>query len=79
MAIGDAAQTYVLLAIGDALVAQLPSLMLSIAAAAIVTRVASTYDLAGQIGSQFGSYKTWMPVAVILAPARRDARHAALS
>ncbi len=66
MAVGEAAQTYVLLAIGDALVAQLPSLMLSIAAAAIVTRVASTYDLAGQIGSQFGSHKTWMPVAVIL-------------
>jgi flagellar biosynthesis protein FlhA len=66
MAVGEAAQTYVLLAIGDALVAQLPSLMLSIAAAAIVTRVASSHDLAGQIGSQFGSHKTWMPVAVIL-------------
>ncbi|MCW3846909.1 flagellar biosynthesis protein FlhA [Sphingomonas sp. LB-2] len=67
MAVGDAAQTYILLAIGDALVAQLPSLMLSIAAAAIVTRVASKLDLAGQIGSQFGSHKTWTPVAVILA------------
>jgi len=67
MAVGEAAQTYILLAIGDALVAQLPSLMLSIAAAAIVTRVASKHDLAGQIGSQFGSHKTWAPVAVILA------------
>jgi flagellar biosynthesis protein FlhA len=66
MAVGDAAQHYIMLAIGDALVAQIPALMLSIAAAAIVTRVTSSQDLAGQIGSQFGSYKTWMPVAVIL-------------
>jgi flagellar biosynthesis protein FlhA len=66
MTIADAARTYILLAIGDALVAQLPSLMLSIAAAAIVTRVTSTFDLAGQIGSQFGSARTWTPVAVIM-------------
>ncbi|MGK6318447.1 flagellar biosynthesis protein FlhA [Sphingomonas sp. DT-204] len=67
LGVKEAAQTYVLLAIGDALVAQLPSLMLSIAAAAIVTRVTSTDDLAGQIGSQFSSHKTWTPVAAILA------------
>ncbi len=66
MSIGDAAKGYILLAIGDALVAQLPSLMLSIAAAAIVTRVSSDKDLAGQIGGQFGSPRTWTPVAVIL-------------
>ncbi|WP_375422470.1 flagellar biosynthesis protein FlhA [uncultured Sphingomonas sp.] len=66
MSIADAAHNYILLAIGDALVAQLPSLMLSIAAAAIVTRVNSDKDLAGQIGSQFGASKTWMPVACIL-------------
>lgn len=67
MAVGEAAQTYILLAIGDALVAQVPGLMLSIAAAAIVTRVTSQHDLSGQIGSQFASHKTWMPVAGILA------------
>ncbi|WP_431312139.1 flagellar biosynthesis protein FlhA [Sphingomonas immobilis] len=67
MTIGAAAHNYVLLAVGDALVAQIPSLMLSIAAAAIVTRVKSSLDLAGQIGSQFGSARTWTPVAVILA------------
>ncbi|OWK30720.1 flagellar biosynthesis protein FlhA [Sphingomonas mucosissima] len=66
MTIADAAKGYTLLAIGDALVAQLPSLMLSIAAAAIVTRVSSEKDLAGQIGSQFGSPRTWTPVAGIL-------------
>src|SRR3982751_1573877 len=66
MSLGDAAHNYVLLAIGDALVAQLPSLMLSIAAASIVTRVTSSHDLAGQIGSQFGASRTWTPVAGIL-------------
>jgi flagellar biosynthesis protein FlhA len=67
MAVGEAAESYILLAIGDALVAQLPGLMLSIAAAAIVTRVTSDRDLSGQIGSQFASHKTWTPVAGILA------------
>ena len=66
MTIAAAAKSYILLAIGDALVAQLPSLMLSIAAAAIVTRVSSDKDLAGQIGGQFGSPRTWTPVAIIL-------------
>ncbi|MCP3732837.1 flagellar biosynthesis protein FlhA [Sphingomonas sp. MG17] len=68
MTIGEAAQTYVLLAIGDALVAQIPALLLSIAAAAIVTRVSANKEqgLADQIGSQFGSHKTWTPVAVII-------------
>ncbi len=67
MSIAEAAQTYVLLAIGDALVAQLPALLLSIAAAAIVTRVNADkeQDLTGQIGSQFASHRTWTPVAVI--------------
>jgi flagellar biosynthesis protein FlhA len=66
LGLGEAAKTYTLLAIGDALVAQIPALMLSIAAAAIVTRVSSSLDLAGQIGSQFASTRTWAPVAAIV-------------
>jgi len=66
LGVSEAAKTYVLLAVGDALVAQIPGLLLSIAAAAIVTRVASSHDLAGQIGSQFASPRTWAPVAAIL-------------
>lgn len=62
----DAAQRYITLAVGDALVAQVPSLLLSIAAAVIVTRVTDTRDLSGQIGGQFASPRTWLPVAVIL-------------
>ncbi|WP_174275345.1 flagellar biosynthesis protein FlhA [Sphingomonas bacterium] len=67
MAVGEAASTYIQLAIGDALVAQVPALLLSIAAAAIVTRVSSPLDLSDQITSQFGSARAWTPVAGILA------------
>jgi flagellar biosynthesis protein FlhA len=66
LSFSEAAQTYIMLAIGDALVAQVPALLLSIAAAAIVTRVSSPLDLAGQIGTQFGHAKAWGPVAGIL-------------
>jgi len=66
LSMGEAAQTYIVLAIGDALVAQVPALLLSIAAAAIVTRVGSEDDLSNQITGQFGSSKAWTPVAAIL-------------
>lgn len=66
LSFSEAAQTYIMLAIGDALVAQVPALLLSIAAAAIVTRVSSPLDLAGQISSQFGFSRAWGPVAGIL-------------
>jgi len=66
LSFSDAAQTYIMLAVGDALVAQVPALLLSIAAAAIVTRVSSPFDLAGQISSEFGFSRAWGPVAGIL-------------
>lgn len=63
---GEAAQTYISLAVGDALVAQVPALLLSIAAAAIVTRVSDSSDLVGQIGRQFADPGSWLPVALVL-------------
>ena len=48
----EAAHNYTLLTIGDGLVAQIPSLILSIAAALLVTRVSSAQDLGGQIVGQ---------------------------
>ncbi|MDH5216085.1 MAG: flagellar biosynthesis protein FlhA, partial [Gammaproteobacteria bacterium] len=48
----EAAHNYTLLTIGDGLVAQIPSLLLSTAAAVIVTRVSSSEELGGQILSQ---------------------------
>lgn len=62
----EAGELYITLAVGDALVAQVPALLLSIAAAAIVTRVSDTRDLTGQIGGQFDDPRSWMPVALIL-------------
>lgn len=67
LSFSDAGSTYVTLAIGDALVAQIPALLLSIAAAAIVTRVTSPHDLSGQIGTQFASPHVWFAVAGVLA------------
>ncbi len=66
LSFGEAAKTYLTLAIGDALVAQVPALLLSIAAASIVTRVSSPLDLPGQIGAQFANARAWVPVAAIL-------------
>jgi flagellar biosynthesis protein FlhA len=63
---GEAGERYVTLAVGDALVAQVPALLLSIAAAAIVTRVSDKNDLMGQIGSQFSDARGWLPVAFVL-------------
>ncbi|MFD0857552.1 flagellar biosynthesis protein FlhA [Roseovarius aquimarinus] len=67
LSFGAAAETYVLLSIGDGLVAQIPSLLLSIATAVIVTRVASTHDMAGHISSQIMLSRALAPVAAVLA------------
>ena len=55
MSFGDAARLYVLLTIGDGLVAQIPSLLLSLATAIIVTRVTTTESMAEQARDQFGN------------------------
>ncbi|MCH8179160.1 MAG: flagellar biosynthesis protein FlhA [Proteobacteria bacterium] len=49
---GDAFRVYALLTIGDGLVAQIPALLLSAAAAIIVTRMSDAGDFQEQIGSQ---------------------------
>ena len=64
--VGTAAETYVLLSVGDGLVAQIPSLLLAISTAIIVTRVSSTHDMAGNIGSQISLSRAWIPVSGVL-------------
>ncbi len=64
---GEAAETYILLSIGDGLVAQIPSLLLSIATAVIVTRVSSSHDMAKLIGKQMNLRRAWIPVAGVMA------------
>ncbi|SNS60648.1 flagellar biosynthesis protein FlhA [Noviherbaspirillum humi] len=49
---GGALKNYTLLAIGDGLVAQIPSLIISIAAGVVVSRVASEQDIGGQLINQ---------------------------
>lgn len=66
--LSTALRFYALLTIGDGLVAQIPSLLLSTSAAIIVTRVASSkQDMGGQIISQlFTNPKALIITAVVL-------------
>jgi flagellar biosynthesis protein FlhA len=55
----QAANSYILLAVGDALVAQIPALLISVAAAMVVSRVGKDQDVGSQIAKQvFNSPKT---------------------
>ncbi|MDB3911091.1 flagellar biosynthesis protein FlhA [Paracoccaceae bacterium] len=62
-----AAENYVILSVGDGLVAQIPGLLLSIATAIIVTRVSSSQDMAQHIASEVSLSRAWFPVAGVLA------------
>ena len=62
----EATQTYVLLTIGDGLVAQIPSLLLATATAIIVTRVSSTTDMSSQVMGQLGSPQALIVVSGIM-------------
>ena len=61
LSFSQAGEIYVLLTIGDGLVAQIPSLLLSLATAIIVTRVTTAESMATQAKSQLGN-----PVALII-------------
>lgn len=52
MSFSSATENYALLTIGDGLVAQIPSLLLSTAAAIIVTRVSKSHDMGGEVLTQ---------------------------
>ncbi len=51
----QAAQNYVLLTIGDGLVAQIPSMLLSTATAIIVTRISGEQDMSAEVSNQLTS------------------------
>jgi len=68
MEVGAAAKTYTLLTIGDGLVAQIPALIISIAAGMVVTRVGDAEDVSQQFLSQlFSNPKLMYLTAVIIA------------
>ncbi|NHQ86892.1 flagellar biosynthesis protein FlhA [Iodobacter sp. HSC-16F04] len=52
LSMGEAFRLYALMTIGDGLVAQIPALLLSAAAAIVVTRVSDSGDMQEQIGEQ---------------------------
>ena len=62
LSFADAGRIYVLLTIGDGLVAQIPSLLLSLATAIIVTRVTTSESMTEQAKSQLNN-----PMALIVA------------
>ena len=62
LSFSEAGRIYVLLTIGDGLVAQIPSLLLSLATAIIVTRVTTSESMTEQATSQLGN-----PKALIVA------------
>ena len=64
---GQAVSAYTLLAIGDGLVAQIPSLLLSTATAIMVTRNGGDEDMGQQVfGQMFGSVRALSVSAVLL-------------
>ncbi|ABA58618.1 Flagellar biosynthesis protein FlhA [Nitrosococcus oceani ATCC 19707] len=67
LSFSEAARNYTLLTIGDGLVAQIPSLVLSTAAGILVTRVSHAQDMGSQILAQlFKNPKSLAVVAVVL-------------
>lgn len=65
MAIGDAAQTYVRLTVGDGLVSQVPALLISTASGILVTRSGNSENFGKTLSKQL----TGFPVAVGIASA----------
>jgi flagellar biosynthesis protein FlhA len=67
MTLSDASKTYVLLTIGDGLVAQIPSLIISTAAGVIVTRVTSQENISDQMLKQlFNNPQVLILTAVVI-------------
>jgi flagellar biosynthesis protein FlhA len=68
LAFSDSVKIYTLLAIGDGLVAQIPSLVISVSAGVVVSRVANDEDIGGQLISQlFSKPKVIYITAAIIA------------
>lgn len=63
MAAGDAMRVFSLLTIGDGLVAQVPSLLLSVAAAILVTRVSQAENVSTQVSNQLLANPTALGIA----------------
>jgi type III secretion protein V len=68
MTAGEAANRFSILSIGDAMVSQIPSLLLSVAAGVMITRVADERDEKGlSLGAEIGRQLTGNPRALAFA------------
>ena len=70
LSISEAGRIYVLLTIGDGLVAQIPSLLLSLATAILVTRVTTQESMAEQASTQVTD-----PTGILIASSIIISRH----
>jgi flagellar biosynthesis protein FlhA len=78
MSAGQAARSYITLAVGDALVAQIPALLISVASAMVVSRVGKDEDIGTQIrGQVFDSPRRWAWPPASSSAAGPGAGHAA--
>ncbi len=67
MTIGTAVKTYSILSIGDGLVSQIPSLIISISSGFLVTKISSTYDVGQDLSRQFlRTGRPWMMTSIII-------------
>lgn len=67
MSFGDALQAYTILTVGDGLVSQIPSLIVSVAAGILVTRVASADSTDAHLGSDIYRQLAAHPKAIAMA------------
>ena len=66
MMIVDALETYTILSIGDGLVSQIPSIIVSIAAGILVTRSSEEADLGEFVGRQLTIYPRAIGISGVL-------------
>ncbi|MDR2032078.1 MAG: flagellar biosynthesis protein FlhA [Azoarcus sp.] len=66
MAFADAAHTYTILTIGDGLVAQIPSLIVSVAAGLVVSRVGDDDDIGAQVMGQVFSNTSVLTLTALI-------------
>ncbi|WP_374192435.1 FHIPEP family type III secretion protein [Trinickia acidisoli] len=69
MSVSDALHRYAILTVGDGMSAQIPSLLVSIAAGVVTTRVATRDASDTQLGEQIGKQITAHPRALMIASA----------
>jgi flagellar biosynthesis protein FlhA len=67
LSLSEAGRIYSLLTIGDGLVAQIPSLLLSLATAIVVTRVTTAESMTEQAGTQLGNPSALFVTSSIMA------------